>query len=273
METLVNLISEMHSQNHFNVGQTVITDEGEHYTVCENIDMNDTQRKMLIYNDLENPERQQFVDGSSDRARSENKISPQKLTPVLDLNEDETLEAARNSVLADVEVIGKLIDLMKDNSDSLRIGSLSPLTTRSLLTSISRGLMNMFKAMKQEYIELLSQNTLFNKMVSSFVNVSGESSFPYKDELRDLVQKEQHLQYRKQAWTTKGYVFEHSKVQFNEAMTKGIFRVILYDYDEKKSTLCRHREFESFTIKECYKSKGNDSSYETNHLYCHSLET
>lgn len=234
--------------------------------------MTGSHNKILIYNDPEHPERQQFVDGSTDGSLEVSKISAQKLTPVLDLNSADTVMAARNSVLTDPEVISKLIDVIKD-SNALRIGSLCPLTTRSMLTSISRGFMNQLKAMEREYIELLSSNNLMNKLISSFVTVSGESSFPYKDELRDLVQKEQHLQYRKQAWTTKGYIFEHCKTYFSAEMNKGIIRVIIYDYDEKKSKMRRHREFESFTIKESYKAKTDGSDFGVNHLYNHSLET
>jgi len=55
---------------------------------------------------------------------SANKVSPQKLTPILDLNIAETEEAARNSVLLEPEVISKLLDLVTE-SEEKGIGSLT----------------------------------------------------------------------------------------------------------------------------------------------------
>ena len=55
---------------------------------------------------------------------SANKVSPQKLTPILDLNIAETEEAARNSVLLEPEVISKLLDLITE-SEEKSIGSLT----------------------------------------------------------------------------------------------------------------------------------------------------
>jgi hypothetical protein len=55
---------------------------------------------------------------------SENKVSPQKLSPILDLDITETEEAARNSLLCEPEVISKLLDLVSE-SEEKSIGSLT----------------------------------------------------------------------------------------------------------------------------------------------------
>lgn len=41
--------------------------------------------------------------------------------------------------------------------------------------------MNLFKSLKLEYMQLLKNNNLFEKLISYFVHVSGESSFPFAD--------------------------------------------------------------------------------------------
>jgi len=92
-------------------------------------------------------------------------------------------------VLVEPEVISKLLDLVRD-SEEKAIGRLSKMTTRSLQTSITRGFMNIFKTLKMEYMQLLMNKNLFEKLISYFVHVSGESSYPFKDQLRDLIQKE-----------------------------------------------------------------------------------
>lgn len=92
-------------------------------------------------------------------------------------------------MLVEPEVISKLLDLLKD-SEQKEIGRLSKLTTRSLQTSITRGFMNIFKTLKLEFMQLLMNKNLFEKLISYFVHVSGESSYPFKDQLRDLIQKE-----------------------------------------------------------------------------------
>ena len=92
-------------------------------------------------------------------------------------------------MLVEPEVISKLLDLVRD-SEEKAIGRLSKMTTRSLQTSITRGFMNIFKTLKMEYMQLLMNKNLFEKLISYFVHVSGESSYPFKDQLRDLIQKE-----------------------------------------------------------------------------------
>jgi hypothetical protein len=83
-------------------------------------------------------------------------------------------------VLVEPEVISKLLDLVRD-SEEKAIGRLSKMTTRSLQTSITRGFMNIFKTLKMEYMQLLMNKNLFEKLISYFVHVSGESSYPFKD--------------------------------------------------------------------------------------------
>jgi hypothetical protein len=147
----------------------------------------------------------------------------------------ETEEAARNSVLLEPEVISKLLDLVSE-SEEKGIGSLTQLTTRSLQTSITRGFMNLFKTLKLEYMQLLTSQNLFEKLISYFVLVSGESSYPFKEKLRDLTQKEQQLQYKKQAWTGKDKdLAKHTKLFWNEEFTAAYVRTIVYIYDPKKS--------------------------------------
>ena len=83
-------------------------------------------------------------------------------------------------MLVEPEVISKLLDLVRDCEEKV-IGRLSKMTTRSLQTSISRGFMNIFKTLKMEYMQLLMNKNLFEKLISYFVHVSGESSYPFKD--------------------------------------------------------------------------------------------
>lgn len=83
-------------------------------------------------------------------------------------------------MLVEPEVISKLLDLVRD-SEEKAIGRLSKMTTRSLQTSITRGFMNIFKTLKMEYMQLLMNKNLFEKLISYFVHVSGESSYPFKD--------------------------------------------------------------------------------------------
>lgn len=83
-------------------------------------------------------------------------------------------------MLVEPEVISKLLDLVRDSEEKV-IGRLSKMTTRSLQTSITRGFMNIFKTLKMEYMQLLMNKNLFEKLISYFVHVSGESSYPFKD--------------------------------------------------------------------------------------------
>jgi len=107
--------------------------------------------------------------------------------------------------------------------------------------------MNLFKTLKLEYMQLLTSKNLFEKLISYFVLVSGESSYPFKDQLRDLVQKEQQLQYKKQAWTGKSpNLEENTKVFWNEEFTSAVVRTIVYIYDPKKSELSGDYQFDHF---------------------------
>ena len=51
----------------------------------------------------------------------------------------------------------------------------------------------MFKFLKMDFVKILSESDLFNAVVNYFVLVAGESSFPFDEAVRDLVQKEQQL--------------------------------------------------------------------------------
>ena len=85
----------------------------------------------------------------------------------------------------DPEVISKLIDVA--NGSEMGVGKLSNLTCRSLQSSISRGLMNQIKTLKLDYLSILTENSLLEKLISYLVLVSGESSFPFDKELRNQV--------------------------------------------------------------------------------------
>jgi len=50
----------------------------------------------------------------------------------------------------------------------------------------------------------------------------------------------------------------------------------MYDYNEKKSKMTRHRQFDSFAIKGCYQNGKKDSAEEGKdycNTYCHALDT
>lgn len=88
------------------------------------------------------------------------------------MKKEETEEAAKQSIFMDPEVISKMISLLQDGSGK----KLAPITARVLESSISRGFMNMFQILKLDYVDLLSQHDLFNRLMSYFVTVSGRSS-------------------------------------------------------------------------------------------------
>ena len=52
----------------------------------------------------------------------------------------------------DLEVISKMLDLLKDGAGD----SVAPLAARILESSISRGFLNMFKTLKLDYVDLLT---------------------------------------------------------------------------------------------------------------------
>ena len=105
------------------------------------------------------------------------------MTPVMEIDREVTVTAARNSVLMDPEVVGHLITLAA-NSEESAIGGLSSFTMRSVVNSINRGIRHMIETLKAEYVEMLASNSLLDPLINYFVMVSGQSAIPFDQPLR-----------------------------------------------------------------------------------------
>ena len=125
----------------------------------------------MLYCDPNDPKIQTFEDLTQTRDHYYDKFT-YKCIPLLDMNKDETEEAAKQSIFMDPEVVTKLISLVQDGPGL----KFDPVTARVLESSISRGFLNMFQTLKLDYVDLLSQHNLFNRLIGYLVTVSGESS-------------------------------------------------------------------------------------------------
>ena len=195
-ETLLNLLGVTAPQANFFSGQVVQTVEGNRYVVVDQ-----SRDRKLLYFDEKNPGKQQIIDTEVEEAELFNNF---KLIPVSDLRQSESIEAARNSVLMDAEVLSKLIDLAR-KSDSQGIGKLSVITARALAAAVCRGMKIMIETLQMEFIDHLKQKDLFDKLVSYMVMVSGQSSLPFDQVLKEssLLEAEAaanllHMSYTKQ---------------------------------------------------------------------------
>ena len=108
------MMGETRVQNNWSVGQAVQTDDGDFYTI---LDCPDLSNRVCLYFDPTAPQRQEFVNGFE--GQQKDKVMPQKLLPILDLLEEDTVVAAKNSVLMDPEVISKLIDVANGSENGV----------------------------------------------------------------------------------------------------------------------------------------------------------
>jgi hypothetical protein len=150
------------------------------------------------------------------------------------MQEMDTESAAKNSVFMDPEVISKLVTLLKDGTSD----SVNPLSSRLLESSISRGFMNMLSTLKLDYVSLLKEKDLFNKLTSYFVLVAGASSAKFDEmSLRNVIQKDMHIVSKSQKWTNDRGTMNHtcSIVTYeDEDHKQAIFSIPSYDYSGKK---------------------------------------
>ena len=111
------------------------------------------------------------------------------MEPISDLNVEDTKTAARQSILMNPNVVRKLLSIA-NTSEENGFGKLSPLTVRSLVSSINRGLLYMIESLELEYLDFLRESPdLFDDLISYFVMVSGQSSIPFDELLRTTTQK------------------------------------------------------------------------------------
>lgn len=145
------------------------------------------------------------------------------------------MAAARNSVLNDPEVVGKLISLIKE-SEEKGVGSLSKLTSRWLSTSVARGLVSLLQALKLEFVSMLSQNDLLAPVVTYLVMVAGKSSLGPDEKLRDAVQKDIMVASMKQNWSSWRWNDEgardSTKAYFNEDGTGALIQQTCLTFDK-----------------------------------------
>ena len=74
--------------------------------------------------------------------------------PLLDLDEQDTAEAARNSIFFDIQALEQLLEIAMQEQSSFE--SIEAKRAMSLLqTYIVRGLFNMTRALKSEFMEHL----------------------------------------------------------------------------------------------------------------------
>ena len=76
------------------------------------------------------------------------------LIPVSDLTDEESRDAARNSLLMDPEVFTKLLTIASD-SEEKGVGKMSPVTARSLAASVCRGVYRMMQSLGHDYFSWL----------------------------------------------------------------------------------------------------------------------
>ena len=111
----------------------------------------------------------------------------------MDIDPKITGTAARNSVLMDPNLAGHLLNLAK-NSEQDGIGKLSSMAMRSVACSINRGIKHMIETLRGDYIDLLNQHSLFDPLLNYFVQVSGQSTIPFDDDLRCAELKDMKLE-------------------------------------------------------------------------------
>ena len=100
-----------------------------------------------------------------------------KLFPILDLDEEKTIVAARNSIFMDPQALGKMMELLMTKSGEGE--SLQKQRARELLkVFLIRGFYNTLETLKGEFLDKLANLGLLEQFFSYFVGQANQPSLP-----------------------------------------------------------------------------------------------